>query len=349
MSNIPRVSIIMPNLNNRRFLTERLDSILNQTLRDWELIVVDSYSDDGAWELIQNYAAHDRRFRISQAARDGLYANLNRGIAQARGEYVYLATSDDTMSPDCLEKMTTALDAHPECGICHTSLTVIDEQGQEIPGFWRKLPTAQFYGALLDVPHIRLAPYDGILHCALYTVYTSLTQLLIRRTIFDTIGIFRSDWGAESDFEWGMRAGLRCNVLHLPETLAAWRIHPQQATRPQNAETPERKARLCQMMHAALKSINTPTSSLPGLPVRCLTLLYRQEQFLSGIWACSSRRQHYTFLLKFLFIRPAIVLRFLFQRFWRKPYCAVERYAFLRQELKRLGLTNHVVRLPLRA
>ena len=77
MNQTPQVSVVMPNLNNRRFLPERLDSIVNQTLTDWEAIIVDSYSDDGAWELIQAYAARDRRFRIAQAPRDGIYPNLN--------------------------------------------------------------------------------------------------------------------------------------------------------------------------------------------------------------------------------------------------------------------------------
>ena len=339
----PKVSILVPNLNNRRFLAQRMRTILDQTLSDWELIIVDSYSDDGVWELFQEFAAHDARIQISQAPRDGIYPNLNRCIAQARGEYVYIATSDDTMSPDCLETMATAMDRHPECGMCHTCLKVIDEQGQDISNFWEDLPVGRFYGDLMTKQHIRFAPYDGILHCALYTVYTSLTQLLIRRSVFETVGLFPTRWGSEGDFEWGMRVGLVCNILHLPETLATWRIHVKQASRQYNPDASARKARFCQMIQAAIAVLKkSPSPSTLKINVNRLTFLYRQEQFLSGIWECPTKRQRYGFFLKFFFIRPDIIAHFLLRRLQRKPYIAEERFSYLHQELERLGLTNLV-------
>src|SRR5262249_49784139 len=111
---MPKLSICVPNLNNRRFLRERFAAIYQQTFQGWELIVVDNYSDDGAWEFLQEQASRDRRIRLSQAPREGLYANWNNCIRQASGEYVYIATSDDTMAPDCLEKLTAALETHRE-------------------------------------------------------------------------------------------------------------------------------------------------------------------------------------------------------------------------------------------
>ena len=54
MNSTPKVSILLPNLNNRRYLDERIDCILNQTFTDWELVIVDNYSDDGAWEFFRN-------------------------------------------------------------------------------------------------------------------------------------------------------------------------------------------------------------------------------------------------------------------------------------------------------
>src|SRR5688572_20016405 len=101
----PRVSICLPNLNTRRYLPERIETIVGQTYPDWELIVSDNYSDDGAWEFFEALASKDPRVDAAQAPRQGLYANWNRCIERARGEFVYIATSDDTMAPDCLEKM----------------------------------------------------------------------------------------------------------------------------------------------------------------------------------------------------------------------------------------------------
>ena len=67
----PRVSICVPNLGTRPFLPERFETIFNQTFTDWELIVYDSYSDDGSWEYIQELAAREPRMRISQGPREG--------------------------------------------------------------------------------------------------------------------------------------------------------------------------------------------------------------------------------------------------------------------------------------
>ena len=231
----PKVSILLPNLNTRPFLEERMQTILDQTLTDWELIIVDNYSDDGAWEYFQECARKDVRIRISQAPREGMYANWNNCIRLARGEYVYIATSDDTMTPDCLEKMVSALDKYRDCDLCHCCLRVIDEYGSEIEHWWLKLPTQRFYGDMVFKPHIRKAPLDGLLHTCLSNVYHSITQLLIRRTVFEKWGLFKTKWGSRGDFEWEMRISLVCNTFHIPEFLATWRIHPSQATTYNNA------------------------------------------------------------------------------------------------------------------
>src|SRR5260370_32455850 len=80
----PKVSICLPNPNNRRFLPERLESIFQQSFTHWGLVVVDNYSDDGAWGYFVEEAAKERRMRISQAPREGVYANWNNCIRQAQ-------------------------------------------------------------------------------------------------------------------------------------------------------------------------------------------------------------------------------------------------------------------------
>jgi hypothetical protein len=212
--------------------------------------------------------------RIFQAER-GLYENWNRCIREARGRYVYMAPSDDTMVPRCLEHMASALDVFPECGLCHCCLTVIDEEDRVIEGVWEDLPAQRFYGELLSKRHLRRAPLDGVLHLGLNTVYTSFTQLLVRRDVFDRIGLFRSDWGPAGDFEWGMRASLACDTLHLPEYLATWRLHRDQAT-PAEHEPGEGR-RLIDMARAALAATGHRPLP-PGFPTeRALDIYHRRE------------------------------------------------------------------------
>jgi glycosyltransferase involved in cell wall biosynthesis len=232
MSMIPKVSICLPNLNHRQFLEERIATIFAQTLRDWELIVCDSYSEDGAWAFFQSVAAKDSRVRIAQIPREGLYAGWNHCIKRAGGEYIYIATSDDTMSPDCLQKLVGAIERNPGCDLAHCCLTFIDEAGQPVTGrrTWGEWATVKYYGKMIKVEHVRFPGHDTILGLALKTPYYSITQLLIRKDLFSKIGLFETRWGPFGDLEWQMRAALVAKTVHVPEYLATWRIHPKQAS-----------------------------------------------------------------------------------------------------------------------
>jgi hypothetical protein len=147
---------------------------------------------------------------------------------------VYIATSDDTMAPDCIEKLVAALDARPDCDIAHCALKPIDQDGNEITAkaqWWlRGSIFAYSSGPLIDRLHVRLAPFDGLLHLLGGSVYISITQLLIRRSLFDRIGYFESTWGSVGDFNWSMRAALAANTVHVPSTWGGWRLHASQAT-----------------------------------------------------------------------------------------------------------------------
>jgi glycosyltransferase involved in cell wall biosynthesis len=226
------VSIILPNYNYRNYLPIRLRSIVNQTHEDWECIIIDGFSDDGSWELIKTLTANDQRFRLFQENRRGIYDAINKGIERATGEYIYIATSDDIMADVFLSVMIDALTVHSDCGIAHCCLTIIDEYGNSIPGFrWESFLPYTFYNDLMKKQHKRLAPLDGLLYSTLTTIYFSLNQLLIDKNVFENTGLFRTDYGPQGDFEWGMKAGLVTNTIHVPDYLASWRYHPMQATR----------------------------------------------------------------------------------------------------------------------
>ena len=228
----PKVSIILPNLNHRKFLDERIRTIQEQTFTDWECIVIDGYSNDGSWELFKKIGEEDKRFKIYQTSRNGIYDAFNRGIDKAIGDYVYIATSDDTMRSDCLQKMVFELDEHSNCDICHCQLSHINQSGEVLQELTNT--EIEFLNvvepSLMNKKHIRKAPIDGLIHMSLITVYRSITQLLIRKKLFYKVGFFRRDWGSQGDFEWELRASLVSNIVFIPERLATWRLYEGQAT-----------------------------------------------------------------------------------------------------------------------
>jgi glycosyltransferase involved in cell wall biosynthesis len=215
------ISVIVPNYNKERFLRERFDTILNQTFKDFEVIVVDS-SDDSSLKIINEYKKKDKRIKLYRTPKEGIYQAWNLGIKRAKGKFIYIATSDDTMEKNCLEEMHTALTKNTDCGFCSCLLKFIDFRGVETK---KKYPMQKFL-----TPEVSKAPRYGFLHFAQGAVFTSITQLLIRKKVFDKIGLFSYDFGSKSDFEWEMRASLVFDVYYVPKKLATWRIYSGQET-----------------------------------------------------------------------------------------------------------------------
>jgi glycosyltransferase involved in cell wall biosynthesis len=119
-----RVSIVTPFLNAERFIAESIESVLAQTCRDWELLLVDDGSSDGSPAIAARYAAaHPQKIRC--LAHDGhrnrgASASRNLGIALARGEYIAFLDADDVYLPPKLAEQVPLLDAHPEVAMTYT-------------------------------------------------------------------------------------------------------------------------------------------------------------------------------------------------------------------------------------
>lgn len=222
------ISVCLPNLNNARFLEERLETLRRQTWSDYEVVIVDNHSDDGAYEILSRYAAADSRVRLSQAPREGMYANWNNCLRAARHEWVYIATSDDTMKPDCLAELLAAGRAYGEAEVVTSRPWVIDVEGREV-ALPREASERRWSGRRLDEGFLerRAEARAGWLFG---TPTLSITQMLIRRTAFAKVGLFPTGYGSCGDFDWQMRALKLCRFYYLPRQLGSWRRHASQAT-----------------------------------------------------------------------------------------------------------------------
>jgi glycosyltransferase involved in cell wall biosynthesis len=252
----PRVCICVPNLNTLPFLRERFDSIFAQTFSDWELFVYDSFSDDGSWEYIKELARREKRIRVIQGPREGPYAAWNECVRQTTADYLYIATSDDSMAPDCIEKLLTALEKNDDCGLAHCPLIITDQNSNPVahPKWPECTMFGQGIGNMITHPHLRRAPYDGLLHLTGHHVYLSITQLLIRRSLFRQIGDFSNCWGSISDFHWEMKAGLSTNTIHVPDTWATWRLHSKGVTATVNRSSRDHARKYDDMIKNAVQA-----------------------------------------------------------------------------------------------
>jgi len=117
----PRISVVMPAFNAAAHVGAAVESILGQTYGDFELVVIDDGSTDGTAEIVGRHA--DPRIRLLRNPRNlGLIATLNRGLRECRGELVARMDADDISLPGRFAAQLRFLDAHPEVGICGTSI-----------------------------------------------------------------------------------------------------------------------------------------------------------------------------------------------------------------------------------
>jgi glycosyltransferase involved in cell wall biosynthesis len=139
MSSGAQISIIIPAYNVERYLSQTLDSIIVQSITEWECIVVDDGSTDGTWRIIERYAAADGRIRG--------FSRPNRGAAEARNyglsqmgpgtKYVIFMDSDDVYLPDALMTLHAAAEARPDLIGAHGIAEYIDSEGRPLhPGFF---------------------------------------------------------------------------------------------------------------------------------------------------------------------------------------------------------------------
>jgi glycosyltransferase involved in cell wall biosynthesis len=223
------VSILVPTYNVGPFIHERMATIAAQTYRNFRVIVYDSGSTDGTYEAIEK-AGEAMEISLHQGPREGPYAAWNYLIGQAKTEYVYIATADDTMHADLLTLAVAALDEYKEIGVCSFHIDLIDENSVVLPDVWRNHAPIAFYSAYLDRRHIRPGLTEFYSHLLLGMPYLSVTGLLFRRCIFDQVGGYRCDLGGVADRNWMMRCCLQTDFLWIPHKLATWRQHRAQVT-----------------------------------------------------------------------------------------------------------------------
>lgn len=132
----PTVSIIVPNYNHARFLRQRIDTILAQTYQDFELVLLDDCSTDESREILREYATHPRvtHLELNESNSGSTFKQWNKGVGLARGEYVWIAESDDFSDVKFLARMVSLLNADENITIAYCRSSCASESGR-ICGF----------------------------------------------------------------------------------------------------------------------------------------------------------------------------------------------------------------------
>src|SRR5262249_1715358 len=142
-----KISIVMPVFNCDAWLSQALQSIIAQSLVDFELIVVDDGSTDQTGRIIEDAARSDPRIRLERQEHLGIGTALNRAVAQARAPIIARMDGDDVAAPDRLQMQADFLNAHPEVAAVGSWARVIDHQTEVIG----ELRPATLPSQLLDI------------------------------------------------------------------------------------------------------------------------------------------------------------------------------------------------------
>jgi glycosyltransferase involved in cell wall biosynthesis len=252
----PLISICVPNLNKRAFLAERMETLLAQTFTDWELIVCDSYSDDGSWEFLQKFKS-EPRIQLYQVPRAGLYAGWNECLRRARGEFVNIATSDDTADVRLLEKLIAPFQKRPDLSLAVCDFVEIDEKSTKRP--YTMPEYREFLGKWLEQPSVRDGKAEFLLHIAFGTVWVTMAAVLFRRNMLEKVGYFREDLGSFADLPWSLKASLVSDIAFVPGQLATFRISTGQAS--PKGWTWKQHALSCRCLESVL---DDPKSAIPA-------------------------------------------------------------------------------------
>jgi glycosyltransferase involved in cell wall biosynthesis len=123
-----RVSVCIPTYNHAHFIVDAVESVKNQTYRDFELVIVDNCSTDDTKEVVRQMMSHDSRIRyVCNETNVGPVGNLNRCLVHGQGNYITILCADDLLAPTFLEKTAAALDQNPNVSLVACARTVVDE------------------------------------------------------------------------------------------------------------------------------------------------------------------------------------------------------------------------------
>jgi hypothetical protein len=233
------------------------------------------------------------------------------------------------------------------CDIACCKLEIIDENAtNRIAKPWKEFWVGQYFGQSIEEKHIRIAPHDGVLHCCVQTVYTSITQILFKKRIIEETGFFSTNFGVIADFEFGMRISLIYNTVYTPEPLAAWRLHSKQATNDAYNHSVGHRKLLVRMLKTAVdKYYSLKSKQALKLNLQELTYVYKRDEFYFDFNNNMNKIVKLLCLIRWSFNRPEIVLEFLKRKMSREKAAEVDQIDYAKNLIYRMGLSDNIKRL----
>lgn len=204
---MPRVCVLMSVHNARKTLVQTVDSILNQTLRDFEFLIIDDASTDGSREMLQRYAARDSRIRLVRHDRNaGLTQRLNEGIELTDCALIARMDADDEALPERLAVQCEFMDAHPTVALAGSFIYAMGRR--------KKYDRLMTYPTEHSVIKEKLREGNCIAH----------PSVIFRRDAVMSVGMYRPEFKAAQDYDLWLRLSRQYEIANIPVPLIRYRF-----------------------------------------------------------------------------------------------------------------------------
>ncbi len=201
----PHISVIMAVHNAKQYLKDAIESILCQTFKNFEFIIIDDGSFDGSRDSIAQYALKDARVKPLYCDHCGLTRSLNRGLMESRGRYIARMDADDISLPERLEKECIYLKKHPDIALVSCFAQVIDDDGRVVGEHCPPLST------------------EGIRKRSFFSGQICHPSVMFRKDVITMLGGYDESFVYAQDYELWLRLMQKENIATIPEFLFLWR------------------------------------------------------------------------------------------------------------------------------
>lgn len=227
---MPKVSVIIPNYNHAAYLNKRIQSVLNQTYQDFEVLLLDDCSTDNSREIIENYIQKDKRIKkvFNEVNSGSTFKQWNKGISHATGEYIWIAESDDFAEEIFLERLVYQLDNYPTAGLAYCQSWIIDENNavlhsglkwisKEFADRWRN----SFFNS---------GPEECRKYLIIHNTIFNASAVLFKKSVYIQAGFVDEQFRYVGDWMQWVKMLLISDVVFVAEHLNYFRKH-QHTTR----------------------------------------------------------------------------------------------------------------------
>lgn len=253
---VPKLSVVMSVYNGEEFVKDAIECILNQTYRDFELILINDGSKDGSLKIMQDYAAKDDRIRIIDQANTGLTIALRRGVDAAKGDYIARMDVDDVSKPTRFEKQMALIEENPSLVAVTTDVQHFVDDGRE----WGR-------SRLLRDPSI----------LPLLLVFSNSVgghgQMVYSRAAYQAVGGYDPDFNYAEDYDLWARLADEGPFARVPEFLYYYRTGHDSVSSLNNDKQVRVAARVAQRQYKNITGVTEDEETF-----RAMQLFWKTRQ-----------------------------------------------------------------------